>query len=76
MKNKRKVQTIILFFISILGLGTIIGILYFNDKTNTQKNKAFATEERLLQYEPIMKKELEKYNLGEKTAILLDGVYT
>ncbi|RAN70874.1 lysozyme family protein [Bacillus sp. SRB_331] len=75
MKNKRKVQTIILFFISILGLGTIIGILYFNDKTNTQKNKAFATEERLLQYEPIIKKELEKYNLGEKTAILLGIMY-
>ncbi|EEL84675.1 hypothetical protein CN445_20545 [Bacillus cereus] len=75
MKNKSKKQVIILFFISILGLGTIIGILYFNHKTNIHRNKALATEERLLQYEPIMKKELEKYNLGEKTALLLGIMY-
>ncbi|MGN4427209.1 lysozyme family protein [Bacillus cereus group sp. MYBK30-1] len=75
MKNKRKVQIIILFFISILGLGTIIWILYFNYKTNTHKNKVLATEKRLLQYEPIMKKELEKYNLEEKTTLLLGIMY-
>ncbi|PHF10416.1 hypothetical protein COF84_27265, partial [Bacillus wiedmannii] len=72
MKNTSKIQTmILLLFISILGLGTMLGILYFNHKTNIQQNKALATEKRVLQYELTLKKELEKYNLGEKTAVLL-----
>ncbi|HEF1903640.1 TPA: lysozyme family protein [Bacillus cereus] len=75
MKNTSKIQTMILLFISILGLGTMLGILYFNHKTNIQQNKALATEKRVLQYELTLKKELEKYNLGEKTAVLLGIMY-
>ncbi len=75
MKNTSKKQIIILFFISILGLGTMLGILYFNHKTNIEQNKALATEKRVLQYEPTLKKELEKYNLGGKTAVLLGIMY-
>ncbi|PEW94115.1 hypothetical protein CN446_21005 [Bacillus cereus] len=75
MKNTSKIRIIILLFISILGLGTMLGILYLNHKTNIQQNKALATEKRLLQYEPTLKKELEKYNLGEKTAVLLGIMY-
>ncbi|AJH17102.1 lysozyme family protein [Bacillus mycoides] len=75
MKNMSKIRIIILLFISILGLGTMLGILYLNHKTNIQQNKALATEKRLLQYEPTLKKELEKYNLGEKTAVLLGIMY-
>ncbi|OFD57567.1 lysozyme family protein [Bacillus mycoides] len=75
MKNTGGRRIIILFFISILGLGTMLGILYFNHKTNIHKNKALATEKRLVQYEPTLKKELEKYNLGEKTAVLLGIMY-
>ncbi|WP_259417967.1 lysozyme family protein [Bacillus toyonensis] len=75
MKNTRKIRIIILLFISILGLGTMLGILYLNHKTNIQQNKALATEKRVLQYELTLKKELEKYNLGEKTAVLLGIMY-
>ncbi|EJP84500.2 lysozyme family protein [Bacillus cereus] len=75
MKNTSKIRIIILLFISILGLGTMIGILYFNHKTNIHKNKVLATEKRLLQYEPTLKKELEKYDLGGKTAVLLGIMY-
>ncbi|PFH65391.1 hypothetical protein COI61_30125 [Bacillus cereus] len=75
MKNMSKIRIIILLFISILGLGTMLGILYLNHKTNIQQNKALATEKRVLQYEPTLKKELEKYNLGEKTAVLLGIMY-
>ncbi len=50
MKNTSKKQIIILFFISILGLGTMLGILYFNHKTNIEQNKAhrFLTESYLM----------------------------
>ncbi|MBJ7932832.1 lysozyme family protein (plasmid) [Bacillus toyonensis] len=75
MKNTCKIRIIILLFISILGLGTMLGILYLNHKTNIQQNKALATEKRVLQYELTLKKELEKYNLGEKTAVLLGIMY-
>jgi hypothetical protein len=75
MKNTRKIRIIILLFISILGLGTMLEILYLNHKTNIQQNKALATEKRVLQYELTLKKELEKYNLGEKTAVLLGIMY-
>ncbi|EJS47093.1 hypothetical protein ICG_05426 [Bacillus cereus BAG1X1-3] len=75
MKNTSKIRIIILLFISILGLGTMLGILYFNHKTNIHKNKVLATEKRLLQYEPTLKKELEKYDLGGKTAVLLGIMY-
>ncbi|MBK5469081.1 MULTISPECIES: lysozyme family protein [Bacillus] len=75
MKNTSKIRIIILLFISILGLGTMLGILYFNHKTNVHKNKVLATEKRLLQYEPTLKKELEKYDLGGKTAVLLGIMY-
>ncbi|MBC2686398.1 hypothetical protein HAU06_20105 [Bacillus toyonensis] len=75
MKNTIKIQFIILFFISILGLGTMLGILYFNHKNNIQKNKVHAIEKCVLQYEPTLKKELEKFNLGDKTAVLLGIMY-
>ncbi|PGE14257.1 hypothetical protein COM64_24135 [Bacillus toyonensis] len=75
MKNTSKIRIITLLFISILALGTMLGILYFNHKNNIQQNKALATEKRVLQYELTLKKELEKYNLGEKTAVLLGIMY-
>ncbi|MFE6708876.1 lysozyme family protein [Bacillus thuringiensis] len=75
MKDTIKTRFIILFYISILGLGTMLGILYVKHKTNIQRNKVIAAEKRLLQYEPTLKRELEKYNLGEKTAVLLGIMY-
>ncbi|WP_423116029.1 hypothetical protein [Bacillus thuringiensis] len=51
MKDTSKKQIIKVFLISILGLGTILGMLYFNHKTNIQQNKAQATEKRVLQYD-------------------------
>ena len=75
MKDTSKKQIIKVFLISILGLVIILGMLYFNHKTNIQQNKAQATKKRVLQYESTLKKELEKYNLGEKTPILLGIMY-
>ncbi len=75
MKDTIKTRFIILFYISILGSGTMLGIFYVKHKTNIQRNKVIATEKRLLQYEPTLKKELEKYNLGGKTAVLLGIMY-
>ena len=75
MKDTIKTRFIILFYISILGLGTMLGIFYVKHKTNIQRNKVIAAEKRLLQYEPTLKRELEKYNLGEKTAVLLGIMY-
>ncbi len=75
MKETIKSRFIILFFISILGLGTMLVIFYVKHKTNIQRNKVIATEKRLLQYESTLKKELEKYNLGSKTAVLLGIMY-
>ncbi|EJV73761.1 lysozyme family protein [Bacillus cereus] len=75
MKDTIKTRFIILFYISILGVGTMLGIFYVKHKTNIQRNKVIATEKRLLQYEPTLKRELEKYNLGEKTAVLLGIMY-
>ncbi|MDF9450236.1 lysozyme family protein [Bacillus toyonensis] len=75
MKDTIKTRFIILFYISILGLGTMLGIFYVKHKTNIQRNKVIAAEKRLLQYELTLKKELEKYNLGEKTAVLLGIMY-
>ncbi len=70
-----KTRFIILFFISILGLGTMLVIFYVKHKINIQRNKVIAIEKRLLQYEPSLKRELEKYNLGGKTAVLLGIMY-
>ncbi|AFU17580.1 antigen (plasmid) [Bacillus thuringiensis MC28] len=75
MKDTIKTRFIILFYISILGLGTMLGIFYVKHKTNIQRNKVIAAEKRLLQYEPTLKRELEKYNLGEKTTVLLGIMY-
>ena len=75
MKHTIKKRFIILFFISILGLGTMSVIFYVKHKTNIQRNKAIATEKRLLQYELTVKRELEKYNLEGKTAVLLGIMY-
>ncbi|PEQ26422.1 hypothetical protein CN471_32365, partial [Bacillus thuringiensis] len=58
MKDAIKTRFIILFYISILGLGTMLGIFYVKHKTNIQKNKALAIEKRVLQYESTLKKEL------------------
>ncbi|MDA2440148.1 lysozyme family protein [Bacillus cereus] len=75
MKDTIKSRFIILFIISILGLGTMLVIFYVKHKTNIQRNKVIAAEKRVLQYESTLKKELEKYNLGEKTAVLLGIMY-
>ncbi|WP_242292134.1 lysozyme family protein [Bacillus cereus group sp. BfR-BA-01441] len=75
MKDTIKTRFIILFYIGILGLGTMLGIFYDKHKTNIQKKQVIAAEKRLLQYELTLKKELEKYNLGEKTAVLLGIMY-
>ncbi|HDR8142009.1 TPA: lysozyme family protein [Bacillus cereus] len=75
MKDTIKTRFIILFYISIFGLGTMLGIFYVKHKTNIQKKQVIAAEKRLLQYELTLKKELEKYNLGEKTAVLLGIMY-
>ncbi|WP_342762123.1 lysozyme family protein [Bacillus sp. BR3(2024)] len=75
MKDTIKTRFIILFYIGILGLGTMLGIFYVKHKTNIQKKQVIAAEKRVLQYESTLKKELEKYNLGEKTAVLLGIMY-
>ncbi|PFL55342.1 lysozyme family protein [Bacillus anthracis] len=75
MKDTIKTRFIILFYIGILGLGTMLGIFYVKHKSNIQKKQVIAAEKRLLQYELTLKKELEKYNLGEKTAVLLGIMY-
>ncbi|PEA99077.1 hypothetical protein CN405_21290, partial [Bacillus cereus] len=58
MKDTIKKRFIILFYIIILGLGTMLGIFYVKHKTNIQRNKVIAAEKRLLQYELTLKKEL------------------
>ncbi|MDA1557630.1 lysozyme family protein [Bacillus cereus] len=75
MKDTIKSRFIILFIISILGLGTMLVIFYVKHKINIQRNKVIATEQRLLQYELTVKRELEKYNLEGKTAVLLGIMY-
>ncbi|MDZ5608720.1 lysozyme family protein [Bacillus pseudomycoides] len=69
MKSKKM---FIFFFGSIVVLITIIALLYGN---LTDKKQGFAIEERLLQFKPAIEKELEKYNLSDKTTTLLGIMY-
>lgn len=60
MKDTSKKQIIKVFLISILGLGTILGMLYFNHKTNIQQNKALATEKTCIAIWVYLKKRIRK----------------
>ncbi|KEK24590.1 lysozyme family protein [Bacillus gaemokensis] len=76
MKNLSKKRIFMFFFIGIFCfLLLLLALLYKNHITNTQNNKEFTIEKRLLQHEPTIKKELEKYNLSDKTTILLGIMY-
>ncbi|WP_000837337.1 lysozyme family protein [Bacillus thuringiensis] len=72
MKSKK---TLVFFFGSIVILISLIGLFYGNLLSNINQKQSYAIEERLLQFKPIIEKELEKYNLGEKTTTLLGIIY-
>ncbi|WP_095022190.1 lysozyme family protein [Bacillus thuringiensis] len=72
MKNKKK---LVFFFGSIVILISLIGLFYGNLLSDINKKQSYAIEERLLQFKPIIEKELEKYNLGDKTTTLLGIMY-
>ncbi|KIP29395.1 lysozyme family protein, partial [Bacillus thuringiensis] len=64
------------FFLGIIVvLITLIELLYSNPMENTDRNQDFAVEKRLLQFKPTIEKELEKYNLSDKTTTLLGIMY-
>lgn len=72
MKSKK----IFVFFLGIVVvLITLIKLLYSNPMGNTDRNQDFAVEKRLLQFKPTIEKELEKYNLSDKTTTLLGIMY-
>lgn len=72
MKSKK----IFVFFLGIvIVLITLIELLYSNPMDNTDRNQDFAVEKRLLQFKPTIEKELEKYNLSDKTTTLLGIMY-
>ncbi len=48
MKDTIKTRFIILFYISILGLGTMLGIFYVKHKTNIQRNKVIRRRKTLI----------------------------
>lgn len=72
MKSKK---ILVFFFSSIVILISLIGLSYGNLLSNTNKKQSYAIEERLLQFKPIIEKELEKYNLSDKTTTLLEIMY-
>ncbi|PDZ42289.1 lysozyme family protein [Bacillus wiedmannii] len=72
MKSKKR---FIFFFGSIVVLITLIELLYGYLISNTNKKQSYAIEEHLLQFKPIIERELEKYNLSDKTTILLGIMY-
>ncbi|WP_422424423.1 lysozyme family protein [Bacillus sp. PSXD-155] len=72
MKSKK----MFVFFLGIIVvLITLIELLYSNPMDNTDRNQDFAVEKRLLQFKPTIEKELEKYNLSDKTTTLLGIMY-
>ncbi|MCC2507599.1 lysozyme family protein [Bacillus cereus] len=72
MKSKKR---FIFFFGSIVVLITLIELLYGYLISNTNKKQSYAIEEHLLQFKPTIEKELEKYNLSDKTTTLLGIMY-
>lgn len=73
MKNKK---TLVFFFSSIVIFITLTGLLYsIHLLNNTNKKQRYGIEERLLQFKLIIEKELEKYNLSDKTTTLLGIMY-
>jgi hypothetical protein len=72
MKSKK----MFVFFLGIFVVHiTLIGLLYSNPMDNADRNQDFAVEKRLLQFKPTIEKELEKYNLSDKTTTLLGIMY-
>lgn len=72
MKSKKM---LVFFFGSIVILISLIGLFSGNLLSDINQKQSYAIEERLLQFKPIIEKELEKYNLGDKTTILLGIIY-
>ncbi|WP_423060071.1 lysozyme family protein [Bacillus wiedmannii] len=52
-----------------------MGLFSGNLLSDINQKQSYAIEERLLQFKPIIEKELEKYNLGDKTTTLLGIIY-
>lgn len=72
MKSKKM---LVFFFSSIVILISLIGLFSGNLLSDINQKQSYAIEERLLQFKPIIEKELEKYNLGDKTTTLLGIIY-
>lgn len=72
MKSKK---ILVFFFSSIVILISLIGLFSSNLLSDINHKQSYAIEERLLQFKPIIEKELEKYNLGDKTTTLLGIIY-
>lgn len=72
MKSKK---ILVFFFSSIVILISLIGLFSSNLLSDINQKQSYAIEERLLQFKPIIEKELEKYNLGDKTTTLLGIIY-
>ncbi|MEF7560768.1 lysozyme family protein [Bacillus thuringiensis] len=72
MKSKK---ILVFFFSSIVILISLIGLFSSNLLSDINQKQSYAIEERLLQFKPIIEKELEKYNLGAKTTTLLGIIY-
>lgn len=72
MKSKKM---LVFFFGSIVILISLIGLFSGNLLSDINQKQSYAIEERLLQFKPIIEKELEKYNLGDKTTTLLGIIY-
>lgn len=66
---------LVFFFGSIVILISLIGLFSGNLLSDINQKQNYAIEERLLQFKPIIEKELEKYNLGDKTTTLLGIIY-
>nr|WP_075313081.1 lysozyme family protein [Bacillus wiedmannii] len=72
MKSKKM---LVFFFSSIVILISLMGLFSGNLLSDINQKQSYAIEERLLQFKPIIEKELEKYNLGDKTTTLLGIIY-
>ncbi|WP_088363287.1 lysozyme family protein [Bacillus cereus] len=68
-------KMLVFFFGSIVILISLIGLFFGNLLSDINPKQSYAIEERLLQFKPIIEKELEKYNLGDKTTTLLGIIY-
>ncbi|MGA5662842.1 lysozyme family protein [Bacillus bombysepticus] len=68
-------KMLVFFFSSIVILISLFGLFSSNLLSDINQKQSYAIEERLLQFKPIIEKELEKYNLGDKTTTLLGIIY-